>query len=471
MSPMPMRALSADDTAQNLSAQDIDKMLAQGAFTDVVQWCGQRIDSHPQDFIPYLSLGCLAEIAGDDQRSAEYFAEAIVRNPDCGIAYAHLARMFRKLGQLPHAVRSLQVAIEMGAAATDARLDIADIFFEMGDQENARAAYKRVLERRPDCGRSKAMMRLLPPIEPSAPSPDALWNVPSGWERAHIAIIAPEGYAHWQAFTATAGAFSEALSELGIACSIGCNEYNHDAKNIVFGAHLIASEAADRDVPEGSVIFNLEQLAGFGVENHAVYADLLRRFTVWDYSPRNIAWIDANIANAKVAHVGLGFTPNMVSHLPASEQPTDVLFYGSLNPRRAGVLEKLTASGMTVKHLFNVYGDALDAELARAKVVLNMHFYEDSIHEIVRTSYLLANRKAVVTECNQGTEMDRGLRDGMRAVPYDRLADACMDLVSNDDARRRLESDGFALFSRKPQAALLRAAIDSTAAKSTTMTI
>ena len=113
-----------------------------------------------------------------------------------------------------------------------------------------------------------------------------------------------------------------------------------------------------------------------------------------------------------------------------------------------------------MKHLFNVYGDALDAELARAKVVLNMHFYEDSIHEIVRTSYLLANRKAVVTECNQGTEMASGLRDGMRAVPYDRLADACMDLVKNDEARHRLEVDGFALFSRRRQSDLLRAAID-----------
>lgn len=448
------------DAPLNLTAKDIDQMLAQGAYTELVQWCGQRIESEPEDFIPYLSLGSLAELAGDDQRSAEYFAEAIVRNPDCGLAYAHLARVFRKLGQLPHAVRALQVAIEMGAAGTDARLDIADIFFEMGDQGSASAAYKRVLERRPDCGRSKAMMRLLPPIEPQSQAPDAAWTAPAGWERAHIAIVAPEGYAHWQAFAATAGAFSEALSELGIICSIGCNEYVPDVVNIVFGAHLIASEADANDVPAGSIIFNLEQLVGFGVEKRALYTDLLRRCTVWDYSPRNIAWLNTHIVNFKVVHVGLGFTPNMVSYLTTSEQPTDVLFYGSLNPRRAGVLEKLTASGMTVKHLFNVYGDALDAELARAKVVLNMHFYDDSIHEIVRTSYLLANRKAVVTECNQGTEMDSGLRDGMRAVPYDRLADACMDLVNNEDGRRRLEGDGFALFSRRRQADLLRAAID-----------
>lgn len=459
MSPAQSAAtsLAPDDIPQDLTAKDIDQLLARGAFTEVVQWCGQRIESQPQDFIPYLSLGCLAEIAGDDQRSAEYFAEAIVRNPDCGLAYAHLARVFRKLGQIPHAVRALQVAIEMGAAATDARLDIADMFFEMGDQENASAAYQRVLERRPDCGRSKAMMRLLPQVIPQQ-SPN--WAAPAGWQRAHIAIIAPEGYAHWQAFTATAGAFSQALSELGIACSIGCNEYAKGAQNIIFGAHLIATDAAAADMPDGSIIFNLEQLAGFGADKHARYTDLLRRFTVWDYSPRNIAWLNTRIAGGKALHVPLGFTSNMVSHLPTSEQPTDVLFYGSLNPRRAGVIERLTASGLAVKHLFNVYGDALDAELARAKVVLNMHFYEDSIHEIVRTSYLLANRKAVVTECNQGTEMAAGLRDGMRAVPYDRLADACMDLVNNDEARRRLEADGFALFSRRRQSDLLRAAID-----------
>lgn len=466
MSPLQTAALTLDaldDAPRDLTAKDIDQLLQQGAFTEVVQWCGQRIEAQPQDFVPYLSLGCLAEIAGDDQRSAEYFAEAIVRNPDCGLAYAHLARVFRKLGQLPHAVRALQVAIEMGAAATDARLDIADMFFEMGDQDSASAAYQRVLERRPDCGRSKAMMRLLPPLMPQTSPSNAAWAAPAGWDRAHIAIIAPEGYAHWQAFTATAGAFSQALSELGIACSIGCNDYMPGAKNIVFGAHLIATEAAASDVPDDSIIFNLEQLVGFGVEKRALYADLLRRFTVWDYSPRNIAWLNKNLADGKAVHVALGFTSNMVSHLPTSDQPTDVLFYGSLNPRRGGVIERLTASGLAVKHLFNVYGDELDAELARAKVVLNMHFYEDSIHEIVRTSYLLANRKAVVTECNQGTEMAAGLRDGMRAVPYDRLADACMDLVNNEDARHRLESDGFALFARTSQSELLRAAIDATA--------
>lgn len=458
----PVQAL--EPAQQNLTANDIDQMLARGAYTDVVQWCGQRMESEPQDFVPYLSLGCLAEIAGDDQRSAEYFAEAIVRNPDCGLAYAHLGRAFRRLGQLPHAVRAFQVAIEMGAAATDARLDIADLFFEMGDQENARPAYQAVLERRPDCGRSKAMMRLLPKVTTQQSSPDGAWKIPAIWQRAHIAIIAPDEYPHWQAFTATAGAFSQALSELGIACSIGCNDYISDGINIVFGAHLIASEAAAKAVPAGSIIFNLEQLAGFGAEKRTLYADLMRRFVIWDYSPRNIAWLNTNVANANAVQVALGFTHNMVSHLPTSEQPTDVLFYGSLNSRRAGVLEKLTASGLTVKHLFNVYGDALDGELARAKVVLNMHFYEDSIHEIVRTSYLLANRKAVVTECNQGTEMDSRLRDGMRAVPYDRLADACMDLVDSTDARRLLENAGFERFSRRRQSDLLRDAIDRTPA-------
>lgn len=452
------RSENSDAALENLTTQDINDMLARGEFVEIVSWCGSRIGSHPQDFVPYLSLGLLAEVAGDDQRSAEYFAEAIVRNPDAGVAYAHLGRVFRKLDQPLHAVRALQVAIEMGAAGTDARLDIADLFFEMGDQENARTAYQMVLERRPDCARSKAITRLLPPAMPrsgeSAP--------PQGWERVHITIIAPEGYPHWQAFTPTAAAFANALSEIGSACTIGCNEYVPDGINIVFGAHLIATETEAQKIPAGSIIFNLEQLSGFNAAKKPVYSSILNRFTVWDYSPRNIAWLKANAANANVVRVDLGFAPNMSAIRGTPEQTTDVIFYGSLNERRAAVIDQLKASGLAVKHLFNVYGDALDDELARAKVVLNVHFYEDSIHEIVRTSYLMSNSKAVVTECNPNTEIDPSIRAAMRAVPYEQLVAECVALVKDDTARKALEGTAFAVFSRRSQAQLLRDAIART---------
>ena len=108
--------------------------------------------------------------------------------------------------------------------------------------------------------------------------------------------------------------------------------------------------------------------------------------------------------------IGIGFVPQMQHIAPAAEQPTDVLFYGSINDRRRAILNALQRRACSVRCLYGVYGAERDRAIAEAKVVLNVHFYEDSIHEIVRTSHLLANRKAVVCECNADTEIDDDIR-------------------------------------------------------------
>jgi hypothetical protein len=96
-----------------------------------------------------------------------------------------------------------------------------------------------------------------------------------------------------------------------------------------------------------------------------------------------------------------------------------------------------------VKHLFSVYGSERDAAIADAKIVLNMHFYEDSIHEIVRTSYLLANSKAVVSECGPDTEIDDDIRQAMVAVPYRDIVQSCVALINDEPRRRALERKAF----------------------------
>ena len=57
----------------------------------------------------------------------------------------------------------------------------------------------------------------------------------------------------------------------------------------------------------------------------------------------------------------------------------DVLFFGLMNPRRAALLAAVNASGLAVHVLTGetmTFGGALDAILARTKIVLNLHFYD-----------------------------------------------------------------------------------------------
>ena len=112
--------------------------------------------------------------------------------------------------------------------------------------------------------------------------------------------------------------------------------------------------------------------------------------------------------------------------------------------------------------LYGVYGAERDRAIAEAKVVLNVHFYEDSIHEIVRTSHLLANGKAVVCECNPATEIDEDIRQAVVARPYGELVEACVALLADEPRRREVERQGLEIFSRRCQAAMLAEAIAAT---------
>jgi hypothetical protein len=87
------------------------------------------------------------------------------------------------------------------------------------------------------------------------------------------------------------------------------------------------------------------------------------------------------------------------------------------------------------------------------------------VFEIVRVSYLLANRKAVVAECHDATEIYPDLRDAMRLVPYDDLVPSCRELVGNPAVRAHYAEAGFRRMSARDAASLLRPAVAAAAAR------
>ena len=135
-------------------------------------------------------------------------------------------------------------------------------------------------------------------------------------------------------------------------------------------------------------------------------------------------------------YVPIGYMPQMTRIPKPDVQDIDVLFYGSVNYRRSNILGKLSDTGLTVKWLpIGTYGAERDEWIARSKVVLNVHFYTPGVMEIVRLSYLWANRKCVVTECTADTAGSH----------YDELVDACVEFVKDDAMRAEAELRCFRL--------------------------
>jgi hypothetical protein len=275
-----------------------------------------------------------------------------------------------------------------------------------------------------------------------------------------VVLVCPDGYQHAAAFAEVMEAVVYGLRGLGAEVSAQVNRLVVPGPTaIVFGANLL--EPAEVELlPAGTIVYNLEQISESSSWCSPTYFRVLKTCDIWDYSLRNIGSLHRFGITSTTTHVPVGYVPELSSIKPSASEDIDVLFYGSMNERRAKVIAQLRDLGMNAVAVFGAYGEARDALISRAKVVLNLHYYDTSIFELVRVSYLLANRKAVVAEHHPGTEIDPDITDAVWLAPYSQLAAACAELVAQDKARHALAERGFYRMSARDERVYLAGALE-----------
>src|SRR5258706_15107614 len=97
--------------------------------------------------------------------------------------------------------------------------------------------------------------------------------------------------------------------------------------------------------------------------------------------------------------------------------------------------------------------------MTRSKIHLNIHKESAHLFEIVRVSYLLANRCFVLSESGLEKEMEAQFRDGVAFCAYDELAERCRYYLDHPQERQRIAEAGFELFPQMPQTAFLATAL------------
>ncbi|MUO82108.1 hypothetical protein GOZ78_11450 [Agrobacterium vitis] len=261
-----------------------------------------------------------------------------------------------------------------------------------------------------------------------------------GSEKYNICIVRPDGFIHSMAFVEVAEALGYSLRALGHQSVVNFNAFAHDAINIIFGAHLLTPQDI-ADLKPNTVIVNAEPLSAIDAPvRERILTWLQTGLEIWDYSRANIE-ILSQIGGRPAKYLQLGFQNELDRITPAPHQDIDVLFYGSMNDRRAAIIDGLRDRGLAVKRLFNAYGRDRDIWIARSKTVLNMHFFDAQIFEVVRVFYLLSNGVPVVGEVNgQATQIEERFTQGIVAAPYDELIDVTEKLVRDPErlARQRI---------------------------------
>ena len=268
-----------------------------------------------------------------------------------------------------------------------------------------------------------------------------------------IWVVSPPGYVHSQAFDEVALCLSCAFRALGFHAPIVHNFEKITNYPIILGCNLIPSTDFFR-LPKTSILYNLEQILIGSTWITENYLNLLRSYEVWDYSKRNISeLLKLGIANVKYCRIG--YVPELTRIKP-EPCDIDILWYGSLNERRAHILQQLQDIGFKVTTLFGVYGAERDAFIARAKIVLNIHFYKSKVLEIVRISYLLANRRFVISERGNDPDLEEPIHDGLVLANYENLVEKCVKYLNDDASRDKIAAEGFSTMTSLSQVDFLQ---------------
>lgn len=243
-----------------------------------------------------------------------------------------------------------------------------------------------------------------------------------------IYIAGPENYIGRQACKEVTEGLYNSLIKDGYDVIFSNSAFVVDRTPIIFYPHLLRHPF---EIPSHAILFNLEQIDSGSRLITEAYISLLCDHEVWDYAPENIKALRSKGVKT-LYHVDLGglAQPHIAEH--AAQQDIDVLFYGSMNSRRQDIMEALQAVGCNAVTVSDVYGHERDALISRARIVLNVHYYETKIFEIARVSYLLTNGKCVVSE-NGVDETEQEYADVLLFAPYDDIVNQCLELLKNPE--------------------------------------
>jgi hypothetical protein len=263
-------------------------------------------------------------------------------------------------------------------------------------------------------------------MAPAAPS--------LGVDVAEINPYAPRPYT----FTEAAVCLRDAIRAAGYGSELYVNRSNSVRRAIVLGALPPHLPAVDQLDPGRTAVFNFEQLGSDSIVIGEKYVPWLRRWLVADYHSANIDWLREHSPGQRALELPI-VPSRSIAYRPdlALEPQADVLFYGTMSPRREALLQRLRDAGLTVDVVAGAYADELAPAIKRARLVLHVHFYEQGLFPVARILQPVMQGVPIVCETSRHSRLNDWSASGVVFADYDALVDACRALARDARERRR----------------------------------
>lgn len=222
--------------------------------------------------------------------------------------------------------------------------------------------------------------------------------------------------------------------------------------------HIVICPQMFPELPKHYVAFQMEQSINPRWFTEQYFAILNNAIAVFDYSLTNIEYLlQQGIPYQKLFYMPISSYDNYAEHLSltgydlqptAVEKDIDVLFYGDPNcERRQSYLRQLSKR-FNVHIGSEVFGQDLTRLVLRAKLIINIHYYEDALLETTRLYETLSLGTPIVSETSSDIQQHGILSNVIDFAPVgdiNAMADKIAQLLDDENfyARRRQDIADF----------------------------
>lgn len=255
-------------------------------------------------------------------------------------------------------------------------------------------------------------------------------------------------------FSEVAQTLHYGLLSLGFDSVILENQIASNRRHII----LAAFDRKIEDIPPGSIIYNFDQTIS-PILKRNYYRDMMVKFETWDASQLNIVQHELVYGIRGIRFVPLGHVPQLFSQIQADED-LDVLLLAARSPRRDAIVIKLKEMGLRVLCIQDVFGDERATLIARSKIVLNVHYYDNAtMFETVRAMIVLQAGKLLVSETSNDP-IEAHYKDAVVFSTYENLVETCVMYSRNPDARESIRALGVPTLKAMDEGHILASALN-----------
>ncbi|WP_371330231.1 GT99 family glycosyltransferase N-terminal domain-containing protein [Klebsiella quasipneumoniae] len=191
--------------------------------------------------------------------------------------------------------------------------------------------------------------------------------------------------------------------------------------------HIVVCPQMFKQLPRNYIAFQMEQSVNSRWFTDEYFSRLNNAVAIFDYSLKNIEYLlDKGIPYQKLFYMPISSFPDYPAHLADNgyvlddqkgDIHADVLFYGDPNcERRKAYLQELKKH-FNVTVASEVFGEKLTRMVKNAKVVVNIHYYENALLETTRLYETISLGTPVVSESSSDIVEHEDLQDVIDFCP------------------------------------------------------